>query len=44
MVCAARVSSIDWREGMMPPGKMYFWIQLNDRLVARTRSCAMVMA
>ena len=44
VVWAARMSSIACRDGMMPPGKMYFWIQLKLRRVARKRSWAMVMA
>ena len=31
-------------DGIRPPGKMYFWIHPKLRLVARTRSCAMVIA
>ena len=34
---------MDCRDGMIPPGKMYFWIQLNDRRVASIRSWAIVM-
>ena len=30
--------------GIVPPGKMYFWIQLKLRRVARKRSWSMVIA
>ena len=38
------VSSIACKDGIRPPGKMYFWIQPKLRRVASTRSCAMVIA
>ena len=35
---------MDCSEGMIPPGKMYFWIQPKRPRVASIRSCAMVIA
>jgi len=43
-VCSAVVVSIARSDGMIPPGKMCFWIQLNERRVARYRSCDIRMA
>ena len=33
-----------WTEGSMPPGKMYFWIQVCVDRVASIQSCGMVIA